>query len=433
MAPIWAQSPNPVDMPPGYLMPAPRLEEFRRQEAVSEMRSHAWNLFRGANRLVRPQFDIQLDKVPIWITWNTKDEAFTGKPIPFFQRFEVPIQIQALASMSTLTDRAAAEGQPLSTVYLSPQLARQLRTPKAPAAAPSMLVTAIRPDTIKAADDYFTKYGITGTAREIAPFPDASIAVKTAWWFVSSKAWRVQPIPVWRGPKANPDASLRKDPLNWSDPVHIDPTKARHRCKKPPEVCPDFPQPDGGTPDHRPVVPIDRFFYVPVCTCDEAYMLKDKFKLAGILPGDYVLLMGMHIATREIPDWVWATFWWSDTPNAGEFSTNRPPFYPKPWRNYVMDTTLDMVTPRKQGQPKATYNPWLEVVIDGAVTDNCMSCHRSAAYPRVASPAHNGFVDPDGPELRNRTKLDFLWTIADQFEDANSPLAPTAASAKSKK
>ena len=27
--------------------------------------------------------------------------------------------------------------------------------------------------------------------------------------------------------------------------------------------------------------------------------------------GDYLVLTGVHVTTKETPDWVWATFWWS--------------------------------------------------------------------------------------------------------------------------
>jgi hypothetical protein len=82
--------------------------------------------------------------------------------------------------------------------------------------------------------------------------------------------------------------------------------------------------------------------------------------------------MGLHLTTREIADWVWATFWWSDHAGEGEFSNNRPPGYPATWRNYLMDTTLDMVTPRDaKGQPKAIYNPWLEMVTMPSVMRSC--------------------------------------------------------------
>jgi hypothetical protein len=198
--------------------------------------------------------------------------------------------------------------------------------------------------------------------------------------------------------------------------------------------CPNLkPNPKATPNPDLQAIPIDRFFYVPVCKCEQAKALRDASGitgLAGIYPGDYVVLMGMHLTTREIPDWVWATFWWSDHPNEGEFSRDRPPFFPSPWKNYVMDTTLDMVTPRgPKGQPKAIYNPWIEVTtmphLVDALASNCMNCHRASAYPRIAFP-EPGLLDPAGTALGDKTKLDFLWTIGDQFHGpSESQIAPS--------
>ena len=36
---------------------------------------------------------------------------------------------------------------------------------------------------------------------------------------------------------------------------------------------------------------------------------------SGFAPGDFAILVAMHVATREVPNWTWQTFWWTlDTP-----------------------------------------------------------------------------------------------------------------------
>ena len=50
-----------------------------------------------------------------------------------------------------------------------------------------------------------------------------------------------------------------------------------------------------------PEISLDRFFYVPVCTCEQAVAINSKITF-GVFPGDYVVLMGLHLTTREIPE-----------------------------------------------------------------------------------------------------------------------------------
>src|SRR5262249_8502968 len=63
--------------------------------------------------------------------------------------------------------------------------------------------------------------------------------------------------------------------------------------------------------------------------------------------GDYVALIAFHYTTKEIPDWVWSTFWWHDAPNAGAFAAGRPTDVTGVWRNYLMDVAMSADTPRE--------------------------------------------------------------------------------------
>ncbi len=165
----------------------------------------------------------------------------------------------------------------------------------------------------------------------------------------------------------------------------------------------------------------------------------------------YVLLAGLHIATREQANWVWATYWWHDQPDMAPFGDGRPAFLQPDrsvWGNYLMDVAYDMDFPtEKDGKPHIAFNPWLEGTdVDGLVS-NCMSCHRRAStlgtaenvvtvnalghmmpnssplatVVRGSDATFNTFFDVpfDDPK---RLKLGFIWSLV-RGTDVDPPLA----------
>jgi hypothetical protein len=98
--------------------------------------------------------------------------------------------------------------------------------------------------------------------------------------------------------------------------------------------------------------------------------------------GDYAVLVGFHFATRELKNWVWATFWWHNQPNQGPYAEDRPTTLKGVWQNYLMTVSYDMDRPREaDGKPHIAYNPYLEGLLFDGVTSNCMTCHRRATWP----------------------------------------------------
>ena len=148
--------------------------------------------------------------------------------------------------------------------------------------------------------------------------------------------------------------------------------------------------------------------------------------------GDYAVLVGMHVATREITDWVWATFWWHDKPDQGPYAQDRPDALKSPWRNYLMNTTLSMDTPLEpDGSPKIVFNPYIEGKFANGPVSNCMTCHNRSTSPSLgeefcgALPITRGSGDypPQDPRRYTRTHLSFLWSLLLRPQ----PLAPCAA------
>jgi hypothetical protein len=182
----------------------------------------------------------------------------------------------------------------------------------------------------------------------------------------------------------------------------------------------------GGDPNCAkwPEKSIDLFFH---------HRIPDKSTVKGkpnLQDGDYIVLVGLHVATREIRSWIWATFWWHDRPNEGRFSEGRPGTVKSPWNSYLMDTAYDMDRPwQSDARPKATFNPYLEAQFDSGTRSNCMTCHRRAVYPfpskratldSFGSPAQFNQIIVSGseaakatyfPEYGTSLKTNFLWSI----------------------
>ena len=300
------------------------------------------------------------------------------------------------ANRKTLADLPDSLLSLVGNVSYNPPAAKFMRTATSVPGLPGITVKPICPDTIQAADASFEKDKITGADRRIADFPRTAIVTKSAWTLVSRLSWRAMPVPVWRGMADNNNPRGPLESGLWRRPVLVDPRKARNRCSctmidcgaaaNPPRIPADLAT--------LPQVPIDGFFYLPVCDSADVDYLKRFFKLIDLQAGDYLVLMGLHLTTREIPNWTWSTFWWNSDPS-NEFAQERP-YLPLPWRNYVMDTTLDMEKPMvPRGSPKAIFNPWLELQSNLLAEPASSNCIDLPPLRRLPQAGH-------GPHLRPR-------------------------------
>ena len=216
----------------------------------------------------------------------------------------------------------------------------------------------------------------TPDRRTIAPFPRDSLAIKTVW--TVARARGLTPISVWDG--AGP-----AEPAGWPRTVRIG----------------------------RGGVPLGRFHHIPIAAADlPAIQAIDPSAQAG----DRLVLLAVHLTTREIPDWIWATWWWHDRPDEGPFAAGRPAALGGAWRHYLMDVAYSAETPREaDGTPNRVFNPYLETSSGGHVS-NCMACHQGAVWtpsgPAPFLPVTRGARPPDDPLFRTGMRLDFMWSIA---------------------
>jgi hypothetical protein len=176
-------------------------------------------------------------------------------------------------------------------------------------------------------------------------------------------------------------------------------------------------------------------------------------KLPAVAEGDYAILLGMHVTSREITRWTWQTFWWAQDPDnpplpsSREIAADRPAELKGAPRHYAHASSYSMVFPPQPntggsntGDSVYAYNPWLEapfaptdlpasrpgqyqgkpVANNVGVQTNCMSCHAQASYSAqgidLTATLYTGdqYIDLEGPQFKGNLQVDFLWSIADR-------------------
>jgi hypothetical protein len=260
--------------------------------------------------------------------------------------------------------------------------------------------------------------GIAGD-RSVPPFPANAIVLKTVWWPVAKKG--LTALPVW-DPARNAPRPNGNPYSSWQRVVAVDPSG---RAIADATVATDFA---GSSFPHARRIGLETFYHVAVDARMAERMMRDPETRKAVLialgrplrSGDYLALVSANLAAREVPDWVWATFWWHDQPLQGPFAADRPGALEPVWTNYLMQTAFDAEKPVENGSPHIAFNPWLEGRFpDGGhgngMTSNCMACHQRASYPSVAFlPVTRG-----SPDLHNdpafapgRLRTSLLWSLA---------------------
>jgi hypothetical protein len=256
--------------------------------------------------------------------------------------------------------------------------------------------------------------------RSVAPFPTNAIVLKTVWWPVSKN--KITPLPVWDRDR-NPPRRGGNGYASWRRIVAIDPVEDARTV---PGVNIDFAG-RSFLDAHR--ISLKAFCYVVVDARLAERMMRDRnaHKASSIAigraiqAGDYLVLVGANLATKEIGDWIWATFWWHDRPDEGPFAADRPDELRSVWRNYLMQVAFDSVKPADfDGGPHICFDPWLEGRLPdggngGGTVSNCVAYHRRASYPPVRFlPVTRGAPDlaNDPAYAPGRLRTSFLWSIA---------------------
>jgi hypothetical protein len=245
--------------------------------------------------------------------------------------------------------------------------------------------------------------------REIPFLPRSAIMIKPAFQVVSHQ--RPTTLGYWAGPH-NSSAPDAPGPTTWTEKIIV--------------VPPGVSAPLAG-PRDGPVVGLDRFFWRKLGS-DDVTKLKTDLGINWLTEGDYAILVAMHVATHELTNWTWQTFWWSfQRPRATLLGRTRirPPF-----DNYELEIGYDFMTPagNSTGLTNRAFNPYLEAEFNEqafsrpgqrGIESNCMSCHRAAAWPeRTARFIANGLIESDDPFFfSNNIKTDYVWGIPENVPE----------------
>jgi hypothetical protein len=287
---------------------------------------------------------------------------------------------------------------------------------------------------------------LKGGANAIPSFPVTAFALKPVFQVLNPLVGgRYYKLPVWPGP---PDMPKEFPASQWKGWVWID-VQGGGQGKG--EVDPTGAA-DGSSRTDATTYPISSFINFKL-GADDAASANAAMKAMGgkatVAAGDFTVLLGMHVAGREITRWTWETFWWTPAPDAPplpsslEIAKLRPAQLQGAPRNYAMALAYNMVAPaqpyvggKNAGESVYAYNPWLEAgfgptdlpdSIPGTykgkkvgnnygVQTNCMSCHGSANYTSGSNskaPGYSGdrYLDLNDSRFLGTLKADFLWSL----------------------
>jgi len=341
----------------------------KKTSAIADLRRHGWSRFQD---VTAPS----AAGVPLWQNWPDKAatlgiggaRARRGRPVVHL----APAEEFTLAAQEPAV-RPALDATPptFEAVNYNPATDRHIQNQHFldPSAAHRRL----------AAGD-----------REVKAFPVDSIVVKTFWRIVPPKDPTVLGLWEWSDIKHFPAPAREKD---WdkhvcvyqSPPAHSDPA-----CR---------------------AVGADQFYSLTVQDPSQFACLNCKRTPDR---GDRLILIAMHITTKETPDWLWVTFWWRglDRTDGDEWyhdNAQRPAGLTGFWKNYSMDTTLSLYNRAKQDftPDSAMFNPYIEGATE-STDSNCMRCHDQARVYNSPQFRHEETLVGEEGTL----STDFLWTLA---------------------
>ena len=276
-----------------------------------------------------------------------------------------------------------------------------------------------------------------GKIGRIPPFPVNAITTKPTYYAGEPDENGLIRVPTWPG-TPSPAKKFKYDV--WKTYVYADINNSQPANKKLVPVTTDNPTEE----------------QIKAATCNVNDFLNYKLDKAAAIylnqhqdkgsrnfkAGDIVLLVGMHVATKEISNWTWQTYFWSYNPDdpflpSSKFYADlRPDEIKGAPANYSLSASYAMVWPNQpinggtnQGvEPIIAFNPYLEAgfgpdTFNGMGTNqlnsdfkfgvqtNCMTCHALAVIPD-GHYSTDQYISMDDMQLfSDKVQLDFAWSI----------------------
>ncbi len=285
-------------------------------------------------------------------------------------------------------------------------------------------------------------YGVKNGIGKTPPFPNNAITTKPTY-FIGKQSDALIRIPSWPGP---PNPAKPYDSDVWNTYVYADVNNSQPAGKQ------IVPCTGKATPEQIKAATcnLSDFIYYKIDSAAAQYINKQQQGSGETVnAGDLAVLVCMHVATKEISNWTWQTFFWSAnadapfSPSSAFAASLRPKQLQGAAAHYAVSTAYAMVWPNqpitggtnKNVTPIIGYNPYLEAGFGPStfagvpnqmnpkfkfgVETNCMSCHALAAYDPSKTIANQPFpysadqyIDMSDKKLfNNKVQLDFAWSI----------------------
>lgn len=506
---------TPVELDAAVFKGTAEIEGWIKGNNRSQMQAHGWQVFAACMGLTdqRDPYDLA-SFLRVYDTWKSIDDVLVG-----FEANAVAVAgaaraanakrsesfVRRLKTVTQLRSRPAANAPSSGFTPPASTLVSDVRY--SPSLATDITAKVINTGADPTSPDYYKMRAIRDQFRKDNPPLDEWELDKNEADFPRPQAVMLKPsysIVSHRGPTVltywnecvkvtNP-----KNETEWQPPQHS-PGVANERWWESEIVV--VPEPNV-TPANRPTM-YDRFgqllpvvglgaFHSFKLTKEQADALKgtrDELHLPSqVEEGDYAVLVAMHVATHEISDWTWQTFWWNPRRinTAQELTDWGVPDdvaqkFLEPHRgtallahfrqavgySFVEGVVGNDMVPSPTPPAIICSNPYLEgpfgpknvggvdrfitdkTVLPGAdsrvpfgIKSNCVSCHRAAAYPAFLSvdpptgypdnlekPLTNyvdyGLLKGDEVTLfKDRVKTNYIWSVANKVSEKDFGRAP---------
>jgi hypothetical protein len=402
---IHAASPDP---PPKY--------KAMTTVQMAELRTRAWKLL--------PLFGKQTEGRPDRSYWTSVDTLLPAPPDPDSAN-PAPVNPVSKPALSLLT-------------FAYPREFRDLRSktatdlPPAPVTYESTFYNKLESHSIvtqRLKAPTVTAELLKDEKRDIF-FPKGSVALKTFWYVVDDHTT----VAYWDWNKIPRDDRLQ--PITTFDSVCV-------RLQ---------PAPGSGCLDAK------KYFYT--LTKDASMTFTKPTGAPEVQNGQTLILVALHIVSKQMPDWLWATYWWrGDGPLAthGQSWTcadaqrdaikNDLAKMPAFWQYYSMDVDasfkiakppVDSADLKTCGTPGiignneeriAVYSPFVEALLLNGRKSSCIGCH---ALANTGMAADGPKVPPLGVADQNLSlatfelgvRTDFMWKVANHMPKSIFPSNP---------
>lgn len=460
VSPSHAAAPNwgvelPVPAIPGYAFPEAEgtILGWVNGNNSASIYLHGWGLW---DALTSPsgQTVYGIPNAPVYLTWATRQELIDAS-----QTTAVAAAVQSTQEARKIHLGEVTQLAKFGIHTLAPQLLLNAK-PKGGITPDFSALETVAYDPEAGQTIFNGKLFNLSTIQqvynnkqaEIPAFPVNAVAIKPVYKLISASnlyQGRYFVMPAWPGtPPVTPQ--IRKNGFpeqSWNAGcVYVD--TQNQGASTASAVDPACSGPTAAT-----TYGLGDFVHFDITGANAALFDLDNGAKTTVQPGNTLLLIAMHVSTREITEWTWQSYFWTPNaaapplPSSSAVAGAIPSQLTGAPAHYAATFAYEMVTPNQPvnggtstGGPVIGYNPYLEAgfpasvfqfsrpilpTVGGAswtgtvgIQTNCMTCHSLASVSfasKTALPNYGTdfYIARDDPAFNNTVQTEFLWSIAD--------------------